>query len=109
MKMCFANAQTLALDDDSLEYAEGWATHYDVPIPVLHGWCLNRRGCVVDPTWHQDCSNRSAYFGVRIAKGYVQQRIHATLSYGSLLDDWNMGFALLNSDVRYSFARISPG
>ena len=53
IKMCFKNAAELALADPSLTYHEGYAVGR-AGIPVLHAWCVDEDGGVVDPTWPTD-------------------------------------------------------
>lgn len=48
-KVCFYNAQTLALGEELL-YAEGQVLHSDLPIPIEHGWNLLPSGKAVDVT-----------------------------------------------------------
>lgn len=48
-KVCFYNAQTLALGEELL-YAEGQVLHSELPIPIEHGWNLLPSGKAVDVT-----------------------------------------------------------
>ena len=48
-------------EENTLIYCEGLAVSDRCPLPVMHGWCCNQSGQVVDPTWS---SNGVCYFGV---------------------------------------------
>lgn len=104
MKECYSNAQTLAIHDPSLKYAEGWAVRMPVPFPVLHAWCVDANGSAVDPTW---CAPRAKapsgrkygrrkYFGVIIDTDYLVKRLVATKTHHPLIDDWEHGWPLLS-------------
>lgn len=60
---CFENAMWRALRDE-IRYVEGFAVAPAVAVPVLHAWCVDRDGVVVDPTWAYH--NNAAYYGVEI-------------------------------------------
>ena len=45
---CFKNASRLALYHNDLTYCEGYAMGI---IPVLHAFCIDAKGNVVDNTW----------------------------------------------------------
>jgi hypothetical protein len=97
LKECFQNAQTLATTYPDLRYAEGWA-FFGTPLPVLHAWCLDARGLVVDPTWA--CSSREAtrrYFGIVIDTDYMLKRIMKTQVHHSMVDDFEHGYMLLTT------------
>ena len=49
MKQCFRNAALLAYQRPGLKYAEGYIFRY---MPILHGWCVDDEGNVIDPTIH---------------------------------------------------------
>ena len=87
---CFANAGALAKKKLSrLTYVEGYATAI---IPVLHAWCVDPDGGVVDPTW--DDGVGVAYFGVAFATDFVRRRQNRAKGL-SLLDDWRRKWPLL--------------
>ncbi|MFI9623152.1 hypothetical protein ACIG8S_30035 [[Kitasatospora] papulosa] len=50
-RQCFANATATERAHPDLAYTEGFALAADSPVPVLHGWCTDGDGRVVDPTW----------------------------------------------------------
>jgi hypothetical protein len=96
MSECFMNAQRLAIFDmEKYRYAEGWAVLGDVPLPVLHAWCVNRRGLVVDPTWYG--RGKAYYFGMVISIDYVLKRQLATGMFHAMIDDWEYGSQMLKT------------
>ena len=105
MGYCYSNAQALALRDDSLRYAEGWAQHLPSPLPILHAWCVDEKGSVVDPTWctpsRQPISaprwGRRGYFGVIIDTSYMLARMIKTKLHASILDDYKGNYPLLTT------------
>lgn len=74
-KQCFMNAARLSLSFPSLIYCEGYAVGV---IPVLHGWCVTRRGTVIDPTWHDG----KDYFGIPIKHSYLINSMATHNVYG---------------------------
>jgi hypothetical protein len=83
-----------------MEYYEGFA--FSGTIPVYHGWVL-LRGQVVDLTWrNRDGSPRVGkeearwgYFGVRIPKEIILERIVRKESFSCVIDDPELGWPLL--------------
>lgn len=63
---CFFNAGRLVFEHpDALTYVEGYAFGApELPTPILHAWCVEGDGRVIDPTW-QHIPQRGPYFGVR--------------------------------------------
>ena len=116
-KQCFYNSQMLVLADHSrtLEYVEGYASGNAV-IPVHHGWVvLNNK--VVDLTFRTEKPNHKgrlrdrifgtfpskwAYIGTRMDRDMCRERIFRTQMVGTVLDDWESGYPLLQQD------RIAP-
>lgn len=72
-----------------LVYVEGYAAGI---IPVLHAWCVDSDGKVVDPTW--DDGIGTEYFGVPFNRAFVMTAVVDKGSYG-LIDDMNGRWSLL--------------
>jgi len=92
-KECFKNATLLSFKR-GWTYVEGYA--FGIAMPMLHGWCVNEDGIVVDPTW----DNGKMYFGVEFSMSYVEAVILQKKTYG-VLDNWEMGFPLLTAKHPY--------
>lgn len=93
MKECFRNAAMLVTENKNYTYCEGFAM--GAVIPVLHAWCIDGAGNVIDPTWE----NGSDYLGVPFNTKYLWSTITRTHCFTSLIDNWTEGFPLLkNSD-----------
>lgn len=99
-KECFANAQQLVLENGSgLIYCEGYALGV---IPVLHAWCLDSDGNVIDPTWSgrkKRVDIGSEYFGIAFNEDYIVDRMLAIECYHSLLDDWENRWPIFSAPV----------
>jgi hypothetical protein len=81
-KECYANAGRIMLQrPDNLFYAEGFVTHFNLPIP--HGWLVTRQGHVIDPTLK---AGDRTYFGLAFEQTYYLNAI-ARSGYWSLLTD----------------------
>lgn len=88
MGYCYANASRLAMRNPEYIYCEGYAA---VVFPVMHGWCVNRDGQVVDPTWGEDGVD---YFGIPIKRKYLMRALAIQGSYG-LIDQWTLRWPML--------------
>ena len=80
MKMCYMNAANLVMDNPELVYCEGYAAGI---LPVMHAFCVTRKGAVVDPTW----KDGTEYFGVPIKREFLRKTLLRNKVYG-VLDDW---------------------
>ena len=70
-RQCFANAGRLVLARQGWTYCEGFAVSDKLRIPVVHAWCLDASGNVVDPTWEtpESCS----YLGIPYRRAYCEE------------------------------------
>jgi len=93
LRMCFANAAKAAMDDPSLIYCEGYASSI---IPVLHAWCLDPKGRVLELTWPKPGAD---YFGVPFQLGFVKRQLLLNGSFG-LLDQMYNRFALVRGNYK---------
>ncbi|MEI6623515.1 MAG: hypothetical protein WCP28_16595 [Actinomycetes bacterium] len=70
-KQCFENAYDLACDDPAQTYVEGLACL--TTSVVVHAWCIDQGGLVVDPTWASldgdPCARR--YLGIAYAPMFL--------------------------------------
>lgn len=92
LRQCFSNAYHLAARRRDLSYVEGFAVN--ATIPVLHAWCIESDGGVVDPTWRITRYRAAAYFGVVLPLSLVDQAIRLSGHFG-VLDDWHNDRPLL--------------
>jgi len=87
VKDCFMNAWHLAIDRPDLTYVEGYASSI---IPVLHAWCVDKQGNVIDPTW----GTGKAYYGVLFTKDYIMKTAMRRKIFG-IIDNYQEGYPLL--------------
>jgi len=92
MKECFRNAYLLALSRPYMTYCEGYAVGNGL-MPVMHAWCIDENGQVVDVTW----KDGKDYFGVPFKISYVSRIIRAKNSYG-IIDNWEQRWPLLRGE-----------
>ncbi|MEB3884061.1 hypothetical protein [Lyngbya sp. CCY1209] len=97
-KSCYKNCYEGLLLHSNWHYCEGFATHENLPLALIHAWLVNDRGEVIDPTW----TNRggTAYFGVVFERKFVGERVEAARQYAILDSDYKFDFPLL----KYGFA-----
>jgi len=77
---CYYNAQMLAIENQKLDYYEGWGIPGGVGIPLSHGFnVLN--GEVIDISWPDGVE----YFGVRIPVDFICREQLRTSSAGYIL------------------------
>lgn len=83
---CFQNSFEVARKHN-LSYVEGFA---NAGIVMLHAWCVDKSGVVVDPTWNKG----SDYFGVVIPAYLMYALVLNRGKYG-ILDDWENRWPVL--------------
>lgn len=79
---CFANALTLALDNPQYSYVEGYAVDVTIGLPLVHAWCIDSQGFVIDNTWVD--SKKSQYIGVVMDTQEVKDEVDRQGFYGVL-------------------------
>jgi hypothetical protein len=89
LKSCFGNSHRLA-ERKRLIYVEGYAVTVTGGLAVLHAWCCDDSGAVIDPTWGQG----SEYFGVPLDLPYVRQ--NTSNENMSVLDQWERQWPIFN-------------
>ncbi|MGN6556067.1 MAG: hypothetical protein ACTHLW_20350 [Verrucomicrobiota bacterium] len=101
MRECFKNAADLALGfhRNNYIYCEGYALSI---IPVMHAWCVDLEGNVIDPTWTPRTGamidTGREYFGVAIKSAYLSEALLKQKYYG-LIDAWQSKWPLLTAPV----------
>lgn len=92
-KMCYRNAGTLALDDPSLTYVEGFTTVSGIPIE--HAWCINQAGTVIEPTLSHR-SGSGGYFGIPLRTSFLRSELLRREVWGVL--DMNIELLRMSPD-----------
>lgn len=97
MGQCYANAGRVASASDDVFYCEGYAVKSGkIPLPLAHGWCCDRAGRVIDPTW----DDAVEYFGVVFKRRYLVRRIFETEKWGILFEDWEDNWRTLRTPAK---------
>jgi hypothetical protein len=79
---CFENACYLAHERPALTYVEGYGFKSRIPVPILHAWCVDRAGRVVDITWNEP--DKSCYFGIPFKTSFLRFFLIQEKHYGIL-------------------------
>lgn len=95
---CFENAAKLAIDRACYTYCEGYAMGI---IPVLHAWCVDDGGTVIDPTWTRGNAEAlgMVYFGVAFNTKYLIHHLCEHEKWG-LIDAWEARWPVLSADPK---------
>lgn len=92
---CFQNCFEILLAHPELSYCEGFATDNNILLALPHAWLINENLQVIDPTWIDEKSTGSVYFGVVFNKSFVTDIAKKTKHYGILDTDYLNGYQLL--------------
>lgn len=92
--LCFQQAADLATRDSRYTYCEGYAAGV---IPLMHAWCIDKAGNVIDPTWADDLGH--SYFGVPFKTKYLIHQLLETERYG-LIDKYEHNWPVLRADPK---------
>jgi hypothetical protein len=76
---CYQNCQQLIKKHPELTYCEGYVLAPDVSIPIKHGWLINDRKEVIEPTWDID---NSIYLGISFSIGWFTYFLNERFSKG---------------------------
>lgn len=78
-RQCYRNAGTLALEDRTLTYVEGYAQPPN-QMPVHHAWCVDADGRVIDNTF--DDSELTEYYGVPLTRDALYELVEKVKCWG---------------------------
>ena len=93
LRGCYMNAANLALARKDVIYVEGYAAGI---IPVMHAWCVDAQGQVLEPTWPPALWKGADYFGIPFSREFLKQRL-MTQEYYGLLDNPTEGWPVQTS------------
>ena len=94
VKCCFRNAY-LTSQRNGWDYCEGYGvTGF---FPILHAWCVDDEGYVVDTTWRDG----TYYFGVIFPTYYIDQVAVSKGTWG-VIDNWKGRFPLVSGEHNYN-------
>lgn len=90
--VCYANSFRTAIRK-RITYVEGFA---DIGFgPMLHAWCVDAHGKVIDRTW---CFNgKNEYFGIPIKPSYLKKLHRCRQIYG-VIDRWDLMFPIRSAE-----------
>ena len=89
---CFANSFKMMLRHDFI-YCEGYMLpSSDFPLPMLHAWCVDRDGNVLDRT-----VSAGEYFGIPFKRAFVERIVMKYEMYG-IINNWEAGYPMRNAD-----------
>jgi hypothetical protein len=95
LQQCFQNCFEILLTHPELSYCEGFGTDDNMLLAVPHGWLINKDMQVIDPTWIDEKSTGSVYFGVVFKSKFVFDIARKTKHYGILDTDYLNNYQLL--------------
>lgn len=86
---CYKYAYNAAAENPNLIYCEGYACPPDIPIPVMHAWCIDKYTHEIwDPTWLTERTADAVYCGLPFSFLFVIQVILKNKVYGVLDGLW---------------------
>lgn len=91
---CFINSIRATLTH-GLTYVEGYACGI---IPVLHAWCIDGDGVVLDFTWGEEIAQ--SYFGVPVSTPFLYDYTIKHPESGSVIDNWRAGWPMLDGTYK---------
>jgi len=97
-KQCYANSYAAA-EMNGWSYVEGYAASV---IPVLHAWCLDEKGTLVETTWDEPADE---YVGIVMDTEWVLSVCAETGYWGVLANDWMRQGVLLKHGVNEEMDR----
>ena len=84
LHQAYENTYALLMQrEGSVHYCEGFAKVPGQPM-VLHSWCVDREGAVIDPTLPEELVGQAEYFGMAFSQRYLFEEINANNLLGIL-------------------------